>query len=88
MQGIQGKKEGGRGGRHGGAKRRRKNNFVTPRQTRGKIKRGGEAAGIWACRSTATGRERKSRRVIGMLERRRSMPRWANDLVWQSEMLG
>ena len=44
--------------------------------------------GRWACSRNATGRERKYGWVIGMLERKRAIPRWVNDLVWQSEMLG
>ena len=44
--------------------------------------------GIWACIRTATGRERKSGWVIGMLGRRQATPRWVNNLVWQSKILG
>ena len=80
--------EGGGGGRCGGAKRRRKNNFGPPWRTRGKLKGVGGAVGRWACSRTATGRERKSGLVIGMLGQRRATPRWVNDLMWQSEMLG
>ena len=65
-----------------------KKNFGTPWKTRGNLKGGGGAAGIWECSRTATGKERKSGWVIGMLGRRRATPRWANDLVWKLEMLG
>ena len=44
--------------------------------------------GRWACSRTATGGERKSGWVIGMLGQRRATPRWANELVWKSEILG
>ena len=43
--------------------------------------------GRWACSRDATGRERKSGWVIGMLGRRRATPSWANDLVWKLDML-
>ena len=62
-------KEGGRGGRCGGAKRRQKN-FGPPWKTRGKLKGGGGRVEIWACIRTATGRERKSGGVIGIMGRR------------------
>ena len=81
VQGRQDMKEGGGGGRFGGTKRRRKNNFGPPWKNHGKLKGGGGAVGRWACSITATGRERKSGWVIGMLGRRRVMPRWANNLV-------
>ena len=81
-------KEGGGGGRFGGAKRQRKHNFSPPWKTHGKLKLGGGALGIWACSRTATGSDRNSWLVIGMLGRRRGTPKWTNDLVWQSEMLG
>ena len=65
-----------------------KKNFGPPWKTRGKLKGGGGRVEIWACIRTATGRERKSGGVIGMMGRRRATPRWANELVWKSEMLG
>ena len=65
-----------------------KNNFGPPWKNRGKLKGGGGVVRRWACISTATGRERKSGWVIGMLGWSRATPRWANDLLWQSEMLG
>ena len=43
--------------------------------------------GIWECSRTATGRERKSGWVIGVLVQRQATPRWLNDLVWKSEFL-
>ena len=88
VQGRQGMKEGGRGGRCGGAKRRWKNNFEPPWKTRGKLKGAGGAGGRLAYSRTATRREGKSGWVIGILGRRRATPRWANDLMWQSEILG
>ena len=88
LQKIQGMKEGGGGGMCGGAKRQRKNDFGPPWKPRGNLKGGRGAAGRWACSRTATGRERKSGWVIGMMGRRQATPRWANDLVWQSKMLG
>ena len=53
-----------------------------------KLKRGGLLVGVWECSRTATGRERKSGWVIGMLVRRPETPSWANNLVCQSEILG
>ena len=58
-----------------------KKNFEPPWKTHGKLKEGGGEVGRWACSRTATGRERKSVWVIGMLGRRRETPRWANELV-------
>ena len=81
-------KEGGGGGRCGGAKRHRKNDFGTPWKIYGKINGGGGAVGRWAYSRTATGRERNYGWVIGMLEQRRVTTRWVNDLVWHSDMLG
>ena len=81
-------KEGGIGGRCGGAKRQQKNNLGPPWKTCGKLKGGGGAVGRWECSRTTTGRERKSGWEIGMLGWRQVTPRRANDLVWQSEMLG
>ena len=49
----------------------------------GKLKGGGGAVGIWACSSTANGRDRKSVWIIGVLVWRQVTPRWVNDLVWQ-----
>ena len=69
-------KERGKGERRGGAKRRRKNNFRPPCQTRGKLKVGVVAVGIWACSRTESGRESKYGWVIGMLRQRRATPRW------------
>ena len=60
-------KEGVKGEKSGGAKRRQKNKFGQPWKTHGKLKGGGGAVGRWACSRTATGRERKSGWVIGML---------------------
>ena len=78
----------GGGERRGGAKRQRKNNFGPPWQTRGKLKGRGGAVGRWACSRTATGMERKSGWVIGILGRRKATHRWVNDLVCQSDILG
>ena len=44
--------------------------------------------GRWERSRTATGRERKSRWVIGMLVQRRVMPRWGNDLMGKLKMVG
>ena len=63
-------------------------NFGQLWKTQRKLKGGGGAVGRWACIRTATGRERKSRWIIGMLGQRRETPRWVNDLVWKSQMLG
>ena len=63
-----------------------KKNFRPPWKTRGKTK-GEGAVGRRACSRTSNIRERKYRWVIGMLGQRRAMPRWVNDLVWQSQML-
>ena len=61
--------------------------FGPPWKTRGKLKLGGEAVGRWECSRTATGREKKSGWVIGILIWRQVTPRWTNDLVWQSDIL-
>ena len=57
-------------GRRGGAKRRRKNNFRPPWQTRGKLKGGGGALGRWVCSRTANAMESKSGLYIDILGRR------------------
>ena len=80
-------KEGGGRGRCGGANRRRKNDFGPPWKTCGELKGGGVAVGRWACSRTATGRDIKSGLVIDILGRRLATPRWADDFVWQSEMM-
>ena len=80
-------KDGGGGGRYGGAKRRRKNNFGPPWKTCRNLKGGEGAVNRWACIRNETVREKKSGWVITILGRRRVMPRWVNDLVWQLEML-
>ena len=69
-------KEGGGGGKCGGANRRRKNNFGPTWKTRGKLKGGGGAVGIWACSRTETRRDRKYGWVIAMMGRRQEIPMW------------
>ena len=49
VQGREGTKEGGAGGRLGGAKRQQKNNFGLPCQPRGELKGGGRLVRRWAC---------------------------------------
>ena len=87
MQGRQGKKEGGGVQRRGSANRQQKINFGPPWKTRGELKGGEGEMGRWACSRSETVRERKSGWVIGMLGRRRAMPRWGNDLVRKSDIL-
>ena len=59
VQGRQGMKERGEGGKCGGAKRQQKNNYGKPWCTRGKLKEGGGSVVRWACSGTGTIRERE-----------------------------